>query len=274
MRAPTAIEVTCADPEAPCRLPNQVLADPPRKPVRARSGELGVRTGGRTGGQGAALSWRGSAALFRVDLDDDIQFVSAGGAATNAGFFRNVGRTQRQGAELTAQLAAGRFALEASWLQMKATYRDPFTAFSPNNSSADANGDIAVEPGARLPGIPKQVVKLRFGWESGSGHAAGLSLQRYGARFARGDENNGDGNGPLSGYTLAHLDGSLQVARGWQLLAQVRNLFDRTYQSGGVIGANFFAGPDRSFLTPSVPEAFRTPGAPRSYWLGVRYSVE
>jgi hypothetical protein len=29
MRAPTPIELTCADPNAPCKLPNQFLADPP-----------------------------------------------------------------------------------------------------------------------------------------------------------------------------------------------------------------------------------------------------
>jgi outer membrane receptor protein involved in Fe transport len=32
MRAPTAIELTCADPTAPCKLPNAFLSDPPLKP--------------------------------------------------------------------------------------------------------------------------------------------------------------------------------------------------------------------------------------------------
>ena len=37
MRAPTAIELTCADPEAPCKLPNSFLSDPPLKKVVART---------------------------------------------------------------------------------------------------------------------------------------------------------------------------------------------------------------------------------------------
>ncbi|HYS15129.1 MAG TPA: TonB-dependent receptor, partial [Burkholderiaceae bacterium] len=47
MRAPTALELTCADPAAPCKLPNSFLADPPLKKIVARTFELGAR--GREG---------------------------------------------------------------------------------------------------------------------------------------------------------------------------------------------------------------------------------
>src|SRR5262249_29779573 len=43
MRAPTAIELTCADPNAPCRLPNNFLSDPPLNKVVAKTWELGAR---------------------------------------------------------------------------------------------------------------------------------------------------------------------------------------------------------------------------------------
>ncbi|MDQ6640811.1 MAG: TonB-dependent receptor, partial [Pseudomonadota bacterium] len=85
MRAPTAIELTCADPQAPCKLPNSFLADPPLKKVVARTMEIGAR------GREDETVW--SAALYRTQLFDDLQFVSSGGAV-NAGYFQNVGKTR------------------------------------------------------------------------------------------------------------------------------------------------------------------------------------
>ena len=43
MRIPTPVELTCADPSAPCSLPNAFLADPPLDPVIAKTLEAGVR---------------------------------------------------------------------------------------------------------------------------------------------------------------------------------------------------------------------------------------
>jgi iron complex outermembrane receptor protein len=80
-RAPTPAELTCADPTAPCKLPNAFLADPSLKPVVARTWEVGAR--GKLP-LGRSLQW--NLALFRTDLDDDILFtvVQAGGS----GFFQ------------------------------------------------------------------------------------------------------------------------------------------------------------------------------------------
>src|SRR5262249_52658781 len=69
MRAPTAVELTCADPSAPCPLPNAFVSDPPLKAVVAKTLELGGR-----GALGSNTTW--SAAVYRSNLDDDIQFVS------------------------------------------------------------------------------------------------------------------------------------------------------------------------------------------------------
>ena len=63
MRVPTAMELTCADPTAPCKLPNAFLADPPLKKVVSRTAEIGAR--GRIGKIG---HW--SAALFQTRLFD------------------------------------------------------------------------------------------------------------------------------------------------------------------------------------------------------------
>jgi len=69
------------------------------------------------------------------------------------------------------------------------------------------------------------------------------------------------------------LDGALALGRGWSLVVEIRNLFDRAYASGSLLGADFFTGPGRTFSPDYVSEAFRTPGAPRLFWLGLRYGT-
>ena len=51
-RAPTAVELTCADPDAPCKLPNDFLADPPLDEVISKTAEIGAR-----GVAGAIWHW-------------------------------------------------------------------------------------------------------------------------------------------------------------------------------------------------------------------------
>src|SRR4030095_333010 len=96
-----------------------------------------------------------SAALFRTELSDDIQFISTSGTAVTAGFFQNVGNTRRQGIELALEGSVAAFRFAARYARVEATFQSPFTAFSPNNSSADAAGDIRIEPGERTPRIPR-----------------------------------------------------------------------------------------------------------------------
>jgi iron complex outermembrane recepter protein len=264
MRAPTAIELTCADPGAPCRLPSVFLADPPLKPVLSSTLEAGVR-------RPLAAGVRVAAALFRTDLEDDIHFVSAGGSALNAGYFRNVGRTRRQGAEADIQVKRSRWWFAARYARVDATFRSPYTAHSPFNSSANANGDIAVHAGHRIPGIPRDALKLLARYALGDA-AFGARLGLYSGQFARGDENNADLNGRVPGYAVVGLDAHWDLAHGWRLYATVENLLDRRYESFGTLGANFFAGPQNAFDAANVrAEQFRTPGAPRAAWLGIAW---
>jgi outer membrane receptor protein involved in Fe transport len=279
---PTPIELTCADPNAPCKLPNNFLADPALKPVIARTLETGARgtlgsagDGNRTGtgtGIGVALGW--SVAVFRTELTDDIQFISAGGAAVNAGYFQNVGKTRRQGLEMSATTRAGNWSVtgRAAWLD--ATFRSAFAANSPANSSADANGAIRVAPGNRIPGIPRNTLKLRGAYDAGQRWSAGLNLVWTGPTFARGDENNQDINGRVPGWTVVNLDGTFHVTGALEIYGRLNNVFDRTYATLGVLGENFFQGPGNTFDgTNPVNEQFRGLGTPRALWVGVRYRI-
>jgi iron complex outermembrane receptor protein len=267
MRAPTAMELTCADPSAPCQLPNIFLADPPLQAVLSRTLEIGTR-------HSLGRNWRWSAAAFRTDLENDIQFVSTSGAAVNTGYFRNVGATRRAGLELGTEGTLARWSLAARYSYVDATFESPFTLFSPNNSSANALGDIDVAPGNHMPGIPRQSLKLRGEYDFGRGAAAGATLLAFSGQYARGDENNRDRNGMLAGYGVLNLDAHWQLARGWLLFATVDNVFDRRYASFAQLGANFFTGAGGTFDPANVQaEQFRVPGAPRAAWIGIKAAL-
>jgi iron complex outermembrane receptor protein len=264
MRTPTAIELACADPAAPCSLPNNFLADPALKPVISKTFEVGAR-----GRVGEATTW--SAAAYSTTLNDDIQFISS--AASTQGYFQNVGKTRRQGFELAGRTKFGPLAVSANYSYVDATYQSTWTEHSGSNSSADLNGNITVKPGDRIPGIPANTVKLRLDYSATPKWNIGTNLTWRGSIFARGDENNQDVNGKIAGYVLIDLDTTYQVTKQLQIFATVTNLLDKRYASFGVLGQNFFNGPNHTFDGASpVSEQFVGPGAPRGMWVGLHYA--
>jgi iron complex outermembrane recepter protein len=269
MRSPTAIELTCADPTAPCRLPNNFLADPPLKPVISRTLELGAR------GKFNSGNW--SAAFYRTQLNDDIQFISSGGAL-NAGYFSNVGNTRRQGMEVSLSHGYGPVKLTARYSYVDATFQTSFVSHAPNNDSADVNGDIVVPAGSRIPSIPQHTFKLRMDYAFSATFSLGASVNYASDVFTRGDENNLDSRGKVPGYTVMNLDTRYNLSKQLQLFARVNNLFDKRYSNFGVLGENYFTAPDRSFGPAqgigSASEQFRGVGAPRGIWVGLSYAFD
>jgi len=267
MRVPSPVELTCADPNAPCTLPNIFVADPPLAPVRSTTYEAGVR-----GNAGATAFYR--AAAFRTDLSDDIQFISAGQGAVNAGYFQNVGKTRRQGLELTGGAAFGAFRVTARYSLLDATYRTAFTQSSPNNVSANADGAIDVRAGNRLPGLPRNSMRVRLEWGPAP-FAVGLTALAASSQYSRGNENNADAGGRVPGYAVAMLDGSWQIDSRWQLFARIDNVFNTRFQNFGILGANYFRGPGNSFdASLAGPEPFRASGAPLGAWVGIQYRLD
>ena len=272
MRIPTPVELSCADRNAPCSLPNAFSADPPLNAVVSKTWETGVR-----GRWGPELAW--SAALFRASLDNDIQFISSGGSATSTGFFQNVGTTRREGLELGLDDKVERFTLSARYSYISATFQTPLVLNSPNNSSAQPIScptctDIQVVPGNRMPGIPRHLLKLRVDYRHDDNLKAGMSVYAASGLFARGDENNLDVNGPVPGYAFVNLDARLRLARNLDLLGTVSNLFNRQYQTFGVLGQNVFTAPGNTFDNTGASfraEQFRAASAPRAAWIGLAY---
>jgi iron complex outermembrane receptor protein len=266
MRTPTAIELACADPAAPCSLPNDFIADPALKPVVSRTFEAGAR-----GTLSSEIHW--SAALFRTDLQDDIAFVSSNAASTSTGYFQNVGTTRRQGFELNTRVQTGPLTVNASYTYLRATYQSSFVEQSASNSSANAQGNITVHPGDRIPGIPENALKLRLDYAATAKWNVGANILYRSSIFARGDENNQDSNGRIAGYAIVDLDTTYQVTKQLQLFAHVNNLFDKRYADFGILGQNFFNGPGHSFSPDAVSnEQFLGLGEPRGIWVGLRYA--
>ena len=265
MRAPTAIELTCADPNAPCKLPNNFLADPPLKAVVSKTFEVGAR-----GKVNAKTSW--NVAVFRTDLHDDLQFISSTGVALNSGYFQNVGTTRRQGFELGGNTRFGPFSTSLHYSFIDATYRDGYSANSPANSSADENGVIRIGSGNRIPSIPRHSLKIRAEVNPTANWRVGANVLVASSVFARGDENNRDVNGRVPGYAVLNLDTRYRFNRQIEFFARINNVFDRRYSNFGVLGQNFFTGPDRGFDGGNPrAEQFRGYGAPRGAWIGVQY---
>lgn len=71
-RAPTAVELACADPDAPCSLPNGFLADPPLDQVVAKNFESGFRGNIPRFGMLENMSW--NLGGFHTTNEDDIIF--------------------------------------------------------------------------------------------------------------------------------------------------------------------------------------------------------
>ncbi len=270
MRAATPVELSCADKNNPCALPNAFLADPHLQMVVSKTWEGGVR-----GSLGKDFGW--NAALYRTENNNDILFITTSGAAN--GYFDNVGRTRRQGIELGFNGKVEKFSFLANYGFTDATFQSQFTSISASNSAAgfDCNGAAAVDTicvhkGDRIPGIARHTLKLRLGYEITPGWTIGSNIVAASGQYARGDENNKDSSGKVPGYTVVNLDTNYRFNENWKLFAKVNNIFDREYATFGIIGANAFApGATVTDENSWVPEQFRSPGAPRAAWVGITY---
>jgi outer membrane receptor protein involved in Fe transport len=248
-RAPTPAELTCADENAPCKLPNAFLADPPLEPVVARTWEVGAR--GKLP-WGDALAW--NAALFRTDLKDDILFlvVRTGGS----GFFQNVGGTRRQGAELGLSGAWKRLTYFVNYAYVAATYESDETLAS----VTEPNG-VRVRAGDRIPGVPDHSVKFGADLEILDRFWVGADVIATSGSFLRGDDGNR--RAPVDAYAILNLHARYRPIKHLELWARVDNVANADYATTGALNFNAFA-------SPIAVERFVAPGSPIAGWAGVR----
>ena len=272
-RAPSTIELGCADPANACLLPNAMASDPVLKQVVAKTYEGGLR-----GKLTDTIQW--SASAYRAVNHNDIQFIYAGGSSS-LGYFNNVGRTKRQGLDLGLRGSVDKFTWNANYSFIDATFDTDLTMVSQENALANpTTGEIQVKKGNQLPGIPQHQFKLRTQYQVIPEWSVGANLITYAGSYMFGNENNVTqkelgygGSGRTPGYTIVNLDTQYSLGNsGWKVFAKAINVFDKDYSSVGRIAQNSFDAPYAgSNFGQDNASAFVSPGAPRAGWIGVRY---
>jgi iron complex outermembrane recepter protein len=224
-RAPTPAEFSCADASAPCSLTNFFVSDPNLKEVVAHNAETGLRGSGQL--LAATVRWH--ADFFRSNLDNDIQFAAS--PIIGRGFFRNVGETRRQGAELALDAAGESWSFSLDYTYTDATFRTALVLNSPDNPLADANGEIHVQPGDRLPNIPAHLVKALLERAITAQLSVTLAMRAASGVYLRGDESNLNPKTP--GYAVFDLGATYRLSDRCLLFAGVQNLFNAKYATFG-----------------------------------------
>jgi len=248
-RTPSAIELACADPAAPCSgVPNAFGADPELQAVVSKTYELGMR-----GNVANLLKWRAS--YYRTELENDILFNQS---SLTTGYFSNVGQTLRQGIEIGMDGKLGQLDYSMDLDRIEATYQSSFTVANTANSAATT----PVQPGNFIPGIPQWVFKSRFSYPVTAQTRVGLGIQSQSSTFARGDDNNLDANGQVAGFTTVKLDVQRSIDKRFSLYAGVNNLFNVKYATYGALATNN--------ITTGAAEQFQSLGAPRTLYAGLQ----
>jgi iron complex outermembrane receptor protein len=266
-RAPTASEIECSDPLQPCLLPSSLAGDPPNlRQVIAHTMEWGLR--GRSSASDGHFSW--NASVFRTNSEDDIYGIAS---SVSTGFFQNVGSTRRQGFEASVNYQGRQWSGYAQYSYVDATFRSPLLLNSPSNPLQDADGNIQVLPGDRLPLIPLNRVKLGADYSLTHNWSVGGTFVLASGSFYRGDESNQ--NPPLPGYHVAGLRTSYRLSKQVELFVNVQNLFDERYSTFGLYSDPTSVGapgvpPDGAPNGPGVDNRFQSPGMPRAYFGGVK----
>jgi len=297
-RAPTSIELGCADPANPCALPNAFASDPPLQQVVTNTWEVGLRGNPEISGV-HNLNWNVGA--FHDENHNDILFVSS--PVLGTGYFQNFAKTLREGldADLDGRIGPVTWGLDYTFLS--ATYQSNEILNGSGNNTNDSalsgypglNGNIYVHPGNRIPLIPKNTGKAYAVWQATHKLMFDMDEVVASSSYARGNENNAYaadgvfylGPGVSPGYAVTNFRARYDLTRHFYLALQIDNLFDKHYYTaaqiantaftaqGAVQSMPFPAYPTGPYAgqTPAQSVTFFAPGAPRLAYaeLGMRF---
>lgn len=262
-RVPTVMELGCADPDEPCRLPAGLQSDPYLKQVRSTSTELGLRWQPASGHQ---VQWTG----WRTDNRDDIVFGSVS-ATSQLGYFRNFDRTRHQGFDLAWDGRWGPLSVQASYSRLDATYQA-------RDTLRIGERNIEVTPGMAMAGLPRHSIKVAADWQVTPAISLGADLQALSRRGVMGNEDGRIEDGAdetvdlsLPGYALLNLRASWKPRMGLELFTRVSNVSNRRHETFGALAETVFNAQGQ--YTGTAREAlFVAPGAPRQVQVGARLS--
>jgi len=261
-RAPTPLELACADPARPCIVAAFLIADPPLKQVVSRTVEAGFR--GTKELNIGTLGWKVGG--FSATNADDILAIPSP-EVQGFGYFQNVGRTRRQGIEAQVNLTSKALQLYASYTLVDARFLDALTLNS-RSPFADADGNIQVVPGNRIPSVPRNRVKLGVDYSITDAFKVGGDALFVASQYFAGDESNQATR--LPGYSVFNVHASYQVNKTIQFYGRVDNVFDNRYATYGTFfqtdDVPNFANGGAPFTDPRSV----SPARPRAFYAGMK----
>jgi outer membrane receptor protein involved in Fe transport len=290
-RAPTAIELGCADPANPCSLPNALSSDPPLSQVVSQTWEAGVR-GKPELSFAKNMNW--NAGAFRGENHNDILFVSS--VQLGTGYFQNFAKTRREGFDANLNGVIGHATWGLDYTYLLATYQSPAVVDGSANNTSDSalsgtpglDGNIYIQPGDRIPLIPKQNGKAYLDYQITKKLAVDFNEVTVSSSYARGNENNAYksdgvyylGPGVSPGYAVTNFRAHYDLMKHVQLAVEIDNILNKRYYTAAQL-ANTGLSAQGTFLARPFPEdsigqyplqsaTFFTPGAPRRAWVELR----
>ena len=257
-RAPTPLELGCANPLQPCILASFLVSDPDLKQVVASTYEAGLRGQHDLSDDWGSVAWKLGA--FHTVSSNDIMNIPDP-FQQGFGYFANVGNTLREGIEATVNYRKGPVTVHASYSYINATFLNSM-ALGSNSPSADANGLIYVRSGDQIPMIPRNRAKLGLDWDVDSKARVGADLLFTGPQRFQGDASNQQ---PLlPSYFTVSVNGAYKVTDAIEVTGRIDNLLNRRYYNYGTY-----------FNTSSLYQAFTnaqsvTPAQPLTVYAGLR----
>jgi iron complex outermembrane recepter protein len=269
-RTPTPLELGCSSPSHPCMIDNFLVADPPLQQIVARTVEAGFKGDNKVDWlMPGKIDW--SVSFYKTENQNDIYAVPS--MVTGFGYYTNAGDTLREGVDMGARYTTEKWDVYANYSYIKAIFLTPVLLGSPNNPYADANGNIQVEPGDNLPGIPRHKFKIGFDYFVSPQWKIGADLVYRSRQFYFGDEINR--LPPMSGFATLNLRTSYQVNDHFQIYGLINNALG---YRGATYGALYETDSTTNQITGApVPGLFSskdprsiTITPPLEAWLGVR----
>ncbi len=128
-----------------------------------------------------------------------------------------------------------------------ATFQSSFEVNAGSNSTADANGNILVRPGDRIPLIPRHAGRFVLDYELTKQWNIGANLVLVSGSFLHGDENNANraggtngqgatiqGSGWIPGYAVVNLQSTVHVAKAHRCLRASRQSVRQGIRNGRI----------------------------------------
>jgi outer membrane receptor protein involved in Fe transport len=261
-RAPTPLELGCADPAHPCIVAAFLVSDPPLKQVVSRTVEAGLR--GTKDLDIGTLGWK--LGVFRANNTDDILAIPSP-VLQGFGYFQNVGSTRRQGIEAEVTLKSSTLSLYASYALVDARFLDALQVGS-NSPFADANGNVQILPGNRIPAVPRNRIKAGIDYSVTDALKIGGDALFVSSQYFVGDESNQAQR--LPSYAVFNLHASYQINKTFQIYARADNILDNRYASYGTF-FNIDAIPNlANGGAPFTDPRSVSPARPRAFYAGLR----